>query len=216
MRRWLPVIFIAGALIFSAAVYSRLPERVPVHWNISGEPDRFGTRLEGAFFLPVVMIIMLTIMRWFPTLDPRGANIARFRTAYDTIVATMVAFMAAVHVLVLGNSLGWTINITTVALVGLGVLIMVLGNVLPIVRSNFIFGIRTPWTLSSERVWTRAHRVGGYTMVAGGLVVVISAFLPQPLGVFVALSSLLTAAIVPIVYSYVLWARERGGPSNNA
>ena len=81
MRRWLPVIFIAGALIFSAAVYSRLPERVPVHWNISGEPDRFGTRLEGAFFLPVVMIIMLTIMRWFPTLDPRGANIAKFRTA---------------------------------------------------------------------------------------------------------------------------------------
>jgi uncharacterized membrane protein len=212
MRRWLPASLIAGALVFSVAVYSRLPDHVPVHWDISGDPDRLGSRLEGAFLMPLLMIVLYGVMQWFPSRDPRAANIAKFRDAYDTVVAATIAFLAVVHVLVLGGGLGWPINMTTVVLVGLGALFIVLGNLLPLVRSNFIFGIRTPWTLSSDTVWTRSHRVGGYAMVAAGLLTAVSAFLRPPLSVGVALTSLAGAAIVPIVYSYVLWSRERGGP----
>jgi len=214
MRRWLPASFIAGAWLFSISVYSRLPDRVAVHWNMSGEPNRFASRLEGAFLLPVVMVALYLILQWYPSRDPRAANIAKFRRAYDTIVAATIAFLGVVHALALGQSLGWRVDITTVVLVCAGAMFVLFGNLLPLARSNFIFGIRTPWTLSSERVWARAHRVGGYAMVAAGLLTMVSAFFARPGGVVVALASMMLAGMIPVVYSYLLWSRDRPGPPN--
>ena len=215
MRRWLPVFFLAGAVLFSIVVYSRLPDQVPVHWGLSGEPDRYGSRLEGAFVVPAIMAFVFALMRWLPSRDPRAANIAKFRDTYDLSVLVVMAFMTAVHVFTLGVSLGWAVNIMTVVLVGLGLLFVVLGNVLPRARSNFVFGIRTPWTLSSDAVWTRSNRVGGYAMVAAGLVTIAAAFMARPLGFAVALTSIMLGALTPIVYSYVLWARERDGGTDS-
>ena len=209
MRRWLPASFIAGAWLFSIAVYSRLPDRMPVHWDISGEPNRYGSRIEGAFLLPVLMIAFFVLMQWYPSRDPRAANIAKFRGAYDTVVAATIAFLGGVHVLAVGQALGWRVDITTGALVGIGAMLVIVGNLLPLARSNFIFGIRTPWTLSSEHVWTRAHRVGGYAAVSAGLITIASAFFARPIGVVISLVSLFIAGLIPVVYSYVLWSRER-------
>ena len=44
MRKWFPAAFIVAAVLFSVAVYSRLPEQVPTHWGISVEPDDFPHR----------------------------------------------------------------------------------------------------------------------------------------------------------------------------
>ena len=214
MRRWLPAVLIAGAVLFSLAVYSRLPDQVPVHWGFSGEPDRFGTRVEGAFLMPAIMIALLVLMRWYPSRDPRAANIAKFRDAYDTVVTGTIALLSGIHVLALGDALGWRIDMARAVLISLGVLFILLGNLLPVVRSNFIFGIRTPWTLSSETVWTRSHRVGGYAMVAAGVITIVGALLARPWGLAVALTSLVVSAVIPVVYSYVLWAREHGRPSD--
>jgi len=204
MRKWLPASLIAGALVFSVAVYSRLPEDVPMHWDISGEPDRFGSRLEGAFLVPLIMLVIYVLMQWYPSRDPRAANIEKFRAAYDSVVAATVALLAGLHVMALGSALGWRINMTTVVLAGAGVLFVLLGNLMPLARSNFIFGIRTPWTLSSEQVWTRSHRIGGYAMVAAGLITLVGAFIGGTLGPSIALTSLVLAGIIPIVYSYLL------------
>ena len=214
MRRWLPASFIAGAWLFSIAVYSRLPERFAVHWDIHGEPNRYGSRVEGAFLLPGLMIALYLIMQWYPSRDPRSSNIAKFRGAYDAVVTASIAFLGVVHVLVLGQSLGWRVDITTVLFVCGGAMLVLFGNLLPLARSNFIFGIRTPWTLSSEHVWARAQRVGGYAMVAAGVLTMASAFLARPTGAVVALASLILAGAIPVVYSYVLWSSNRPGPPN--
>jgi len=214
MRRLLPASFIAGAWLFSIAVYSRLPERFAVHWDIHGEPNRYGSRMEGAFLLPGLMIALYLIMQWYPSRDPRSSNIAKFRRAYDSVVTATIAFLGVVHVLVLGQALGWRVDITTVLFVCGGAMLVLLGNLLPLARSNFIFGIRTPWTLSSEHVWARAQRVGGYAMVAAGLLTIASAFLARPAGAVVALASLILAGVIPVVYSYLLWSGNRPGPPN--
>jgi len=214
MRRWLPGSLIAGAWLFSIAVYSRLPGRVVVHWNMYGEPDRYGSRVEGAFLLPALMVALYLILQWYPSRAPRAGNIAKFRGAYDTIVAATITLLGVVHVLALGQSLGWRVDITTVFLVCVGAMFVLFGNLLPLARSNFIFGIRTPWTLSNDQVWTRAHRVGGYAMVAAGLLTMVSALFARPVGVVVALTSMILAGLVPAVYSYVLWSSNRPGPPN--
>ena len=116
MRRWLPAAFIAGAVIFSVAVYSRLPEEVPLHWGISGDPDRFGPRLQGAFMMPLVMIMVYLGMQWYPSRDPRAVNIAKFRDVYDTVVTASIAMLGDVHVVALGTALGWRFDMRTVVL----------------------------------------------------------------------------------------------------
>jgi uncharacterized membrane protein len=215
MRRWLPAALIAGTVLFSLAVYSRLPEEVPVHWAFSGEPNRFGSRLEGAFLIPAMMIALFAIMQWYPSRDPRAANIAKFRGAYDTVVTATIALLSGLHVLALGNALGWRVDIPKVGMVALGLMFILLGNLMPLVRSNFIFGIRTPWTLSSDAVWTRSHRLGGYAKVVAGIITIVAGFVAQPVGYIVALASLLLSSVVPIIYSYILWSREKGGPSTS-
>jgi uncharacterized membrane protein len=212
MRRWLPAALIAGAVLFSLAVYSRLPEEVPVHWAMSGEPNRFASRLEGAFLIPAMMIAVFAIMQWYPSRDPRSANIAKFRGAYDTVVTATIALLSGLHVLALGNALGWRIDIPKIGMVALGLMFILLGNLMPLARSNFIFGIRTPWTLSSDTVWTRSHRVGGYAMVVAGVITIVAGLVAQPVGYAIALASLLMSGVVPLVYSYFLWSRSKGGP----
>ncbi|MBV9107877.1 MAG: SdpI family protein, partial [Gemmatimonadetes bacterium] len=93
-------------------------------------------------------------------------------------------------------------------LAGMGLLLMVIGNYLPRIRSNWWMGIRTPWTLESERVWRDTHRVGGRTFVAGGLLCAIAAFLPEPFSTFVPSAALALGALIPVVYSYVAYRRE--------
>jgi uncharacterized membrane protein len=210
MRRWLPVSIIAGAWAFSLAVFSRLPETVPVHWGMSGEPNRYGNRIEAAFLMPALLTVFYLIMQWYPSRDPRAKNIEKFRGSYDIVVTTTVIVLTAIHVIALGTSLGWQVDITTTVLVAIGAMLIVLGNIMPRVRSNFIFGIRTPWTLSSDDVWMRSHRVGGYAMVAAGALTMVAAFFSPPVAITVALASALLSALVPVVYSYIAWSRERG------
>ena len=211
MRRWLPAALIGGAVLFSLAVYSRLPEEVPIHWGVSGEPNGYGSRLEGAFLIPAMMIALFAIMQWYPSRDPRAANIAKFRGAYDTVVTAIIALLSGLHVLALGNALGWGIDIPKVGMVALGLMFILLGNLMPRVRSNFIFGIRTPWTLSSESVWTRSHRVSGYAKVVAGIITIVAGLVARPAGYIVALASLLISGLVPVVYSYIVWTRGKGG-----
>jgi uncharacterized membrane protein len=74
----------------------------------------------------------------------------------------------------------------------------------------YLVGLRTPWTLASEDVWIRTHRLAGKLMVLAGLAIIAGALLPLPPAVLVQamLALVVVTAAVPIVYSYLLWRRE--------
>ena len=91
----------------------------------------------------------------------------------------------------------------------MGVFFVVLGNVLPRTRPNWLLGIRTPWTLSSDRVWERTHRVGGYLMLGAGLVAILAGLLVPDRAMFVMMGGITVAALGSIVYSYAVWRKER-------
>ena len=85
-----------------------------------------------------------------------------------------------------------------------------IGNVLPRVRPNWMVGVRTPWTLSSDRVWERTHRVGGYLMLALGLALLLSAAFAPPVATFaLILGGALVVSLGTIIYSYIVWRQEK-------
>jgi uncharacterized membrane protein len=209
MRKWIPLVFIAAMLVFSAAVYRRLPDPMVIHWNAAGEPDGYGSRLFGTFLLPAVILFVWGLLLVIPKVDPRRANIEQFRDAYDTLIIAVVGVTCLLQVAILGSALGWPIQVGRLVPIAIGGLFVVLGVLLPRFRSNFFLGIRTPWTLSSETVWARTHRVGGVVMAAVGLLLVIAGIMGTPSWFYVAIGGAMALVVFVLVYSYMAWRAEQ-------
>ena len=142
--------------------------------------------------------------------DRREPNYARFGDAYDTIVAAALLLILATHGIVLALALGHRVAVSRLVPALVGALFVVIGNVMPRMRPNWWFGVRTPWTLSNDRVWARTHRLAGFSMTAAGLVTIASALvLPARLGLPVLIAAIVAAALGPAVYSYLTWKREQ-------
>ena len=210
MRKWIPPLIIVVTLVFTAAVYDSLPERMPVHWNARGEVDRYGSRFWSAFGLPLFLIVIWGILRAVPYIDPRRANIERFRDTYEALIIAVIGMTSLIHVATVGAALGWPVSIDRFVPVVVGLLFLFLGNVLPRFRSNWFMGIRTPWTLSSDAVWTKTHRFGGYFMVAVGLLLIAAGLVGSSTWLAVAVGVGIAMAVGVILYSFLAWRSEKG------
>ena len=209
-KRWYPLLLALLGVAASLAVYRRLPETMAVHWDIDGNPNGWMPRAFGAFFGPVLLLVLWQIMRVLPRIDPREPNYARFGDAFDTIVAATLLLVLATHGIVLAVALGYRVDVSRLVPALVGALFVVIGNVMPRMRPNWWFGVRTPWTLSNDRVWARTHRLAGFSMTAAGLVTIASALLlPARLGLPVLIAAIVAATIGPVVYSYLTWKREQ-------
>jgi uncharacterized membrane protein len=209
LRRWFPLLLALLAAAISLAVYPRLPAQMVTHWDASGNPNGWMPRALGAFFAPALIALTGGILRLAPRIDPRRANYDKFRGAYESTIAAVLLLLLAVHLVVLAAALGYPVPVARLVPIFVGLLLLFIGNVLPRARSNWLYGIRTPWTLSSDRVWERTHRLAGYAMTAAGVLIILaSALLPLRAGIFLIVGAALAATLGPAVYSYFIWKKE--------
>lgn len=208
-RKWSPLIVPLLALAVSLYAWPRLPERVPTHFGVGGAPDGWGSRAMGALLMPAVMAFIVGVFRVLPAIDPRRENWAKMRGFVDAMLWSVLLLMLALHVAIIAYALGAPVNIDAVGRGGIGVLFIVLGVLLPRAQPNWFVGIRTPWTLSNDRVWARTHRVGGRLFVAAGVVLLASPLLGGMRDTFFLLPvSVGVAALGTVAYSYVAWRQE--------
>jgi len=113
------------------------------------------------------------------------------------------------HGMIIAAGLGFSVKIDRLMPLGVGLLVVFLGNFLTRVEPNWFIGIRTPWTLSSDTVWRKTHRTGGWVFVLGGLVLAIGAFLPHRAFLPLFVVTIVFMPLIPIVQSYILWKREQ-------
>jgi len=209
MRKWLAPLGVLAAFVVSAIAYRRLPERVPVHWDVHGNVNGYGSRFAGAFGMPLLMLGLWLLLRLLPRIDPRRANYAKFADTYDLFVDSLVGLLLVMQLALLANTLGWPVSMERVAPVLIGLQFIILGNALPRARPNWWFGIRTPWTLSNDRVWARTHRVAGYLLAgAGAVLLLIGAFAPTSLAFALGVGAVVAASVGSLVYSYFAWRQE--------
>jgi uncharacterized membrane protein len=209
MRKWIPFLIVVTASVASAIVYPRLPATIPTHWNMDGQPDDWSRRAFGASILPVLLLGMWGLLRVLPAIDPRGANYAKFGGAYEAMIDALMIFLLGMHIVVLRAGLGDPVQVGRVVPFGIGALLMVIGNLLPRCRPNWFIGIRTPWTLSSDRVWEKTHRLGGRLFVAGGFLIAIVALFWTQWVHLVLITSVILATAAVLIYSYLEWKREQ-------
>ena len=200
-------ILIAVALVVGLVLYAQLPDPMPSHWNSAGQIDDYMPKFWGVFLLPLFTIGITLLLAFIPQIDPLKANIAQFRGLYNAFIVGFVAYMLYVYGLTLAASLGYQFNMTYMLLPVMGLLFIGIGYLMRSAKRNFFIGIRTPWTLSSDKVWDETHKLGATMFMGGGVVVLISTFLGEN-GIWLMMPVLLLVALVPIVYSYILWRRE--------
>ena len=210
MRRWYPILLIALAVAVTVAVYPQLPDRVPTHWNVRGEVDAYSSRAFGAFLIPFIMAAIAVLTPILPKIDPRRSNYVKFEPTYWLTINLVLTFMLGVHFMVLAVTLGADIPVARVVPFGVGAMLAIIGNVMPRTRSNWSFGIRTPWTLASDRVWERTHRVGGYLMFAAGVIIMAAAVVAPPAQIaIITICAVLGATAGSFIYSYAAWRQEQ-------
>ena len=209
--RWLGPAVAAAMWAFALAVYARLPRTLPTHWNLGGEVDGWMDKPWGAVMLPLIATSLVAGLHLLRRVDPRRENIERFSGDWYLLLNLLIVFMAAMEVATLGYALGWPIDIGRVMLAMVGLMFVAVGNYLPRIRSNWFMGIRTPWTLSSERVWRATHRVGGRTFVIAGLAMAVGALLPAAARPWLLGPAVVVMVGVPVVYSWLAWRREAAG-----
>jgi uncharacterized membrane protein len=209
MRKWIPLLIVLGAVVASAVVYPNLPTTIPTHWDMLGRPNGWSSRVWGAWVMPIFLLATYALMRVLPAIDPRGSNYIKFGGAFDGIIVSIMLFMLGMHIIILRAALGYPVAMQRVVPIGVGVLLVVIGNLLPRARPNWFVGIRTPWTLSSDRVWEKTHRVGGHVFVAGGILIVLAALAMQQWAHIVLMAVILACTATVLIYSYVEWKREQ-------
>jgi uncharacterized membrane protein len=206
---WPYWVLLAAMLALAVWSWPNAPDRIPVHWGVSGQVDRYGGKFEGLLAIPLLAVGIYLAMRFLPRIDPGRANYESFAGAYAIIRFGVLVVMAGAYGLIQLWIHGRRVDIGVWVPALVGALFVVIGNLLGKVRPNWFVGIRTPWTLSSKVAWTRTHRAGGWLFVGLGAVLVAFAATQAPWLIWLDLVGGAAGILGLVAYSYVLW---RGDP----
>lgn len=214
-KEWLQILLLVAPFCAVGLLWDRLPERVPIHWNIHGQVDGYAGRPFGALFVPCMNVLVVLLIVFVSKIDPRmrrQSEEAR-ATSLRVLKAVRLAFslfLTVLSVTMLCIAIGIPLDIGRIIAGGLAFLFLILGNLMGKIRPNYFVGVRTPWTLESPEVWQKTHRLAGRVMVAGALLLLVGALvLPGKATFFVLLPTVILMAFVPIIYSYIAYKKQQ-------
>ncbi|WP_339063883.1 SdpI family protein [Tepidibacillus marianensis] len=211
---WILILLILSTFITGIALYSHMPDQVPIHWNLKGEVDGYAGKFQGTFMMPFLSLGMFLLFLFLPKLDPRKANYQDFRKTYEIILWAIQLFLIVIyyltmyHAMVPAKDIPKYLQISFVVPLLVSILFIVLGNYMGKVKDNFFVGFRNPWTLSSKEVWYKTHRLGGKLFVISGILGIIGVFFGGTVAFILLLVPIILSSIVTMAYSYFVFQEE--------
>lgn len=200
---------LAAMWLWALFAWPSMPDRIPAHWNIQGEIDRWGGKFEGLILLPLIATALYLLLRFLPLVDPGRANYVHFSGPYAVVRTTVLAMLAVVHAIGQVAAHGVKVPMGRLMPLLVGAMFVALGAVLGKVRPNWFVGVRTPWTLSSKVSWVKTHRMAGWLFMASGLACLASGLLLPPQWSFgVIMAGAIGSGLGSAVYSYFAWKSD--------
>ena len=189
--------------VYLAYIWSSLPDTVPLHWNYKGEIDDWGNKSSLIFITFLLSGLTYILFTVIPFIDPKK-RIQTMGNKYHNLKFLMVLFMSALAVFIIYSAKEQSITNPSFIYLAIGLLFMLLGNYMKIIKANYFIGIRTPWTLEYESIWKSTHKLASKIWFVGGLAIVISSLTTNKdfNGIFF-ISVITLLAIIPVVYSYM-------------
>lgn len=191
-------------ILVGCILWDRLPDTIATHFGVDNEPNGWNSKTFAVFGLPGVMAALHLFCLIATSVDPKQKNIGK--KALGIVFWIMPATSLIMCTMTYAIALGVRVDVGFVVSVFIGLLLIVLGNMMPKARQNYSFGIKTPWALDDPENWSRSNRVGGFCMVLAGVVVVLTSFLKNP---WILFPAFILGGVVPMVYSYVYYCRHK-------
>lgn len=193
---------------YLAVSWTKLPEKVPMHFDMEGNVNRYGSKWELAF-LTLFLSIIILLLQLFIKIDPKKDSIAANQPKYRMIFLAIAGFLAFIQIEIISTaiSVGNAFNANLV-LASIGLLMAILGNYMQNLKPNYFMGIRTPWTLNNEEVWRRTHLICGKWMFYGGLVTAVLMFLlPTNISFCIFITGILLMTVAAFYVSYSIYKK---------
>ncbi len=187
-------------------LWNRLPEQFATHWGADGNADGYSSKAFGVFGLPVILLAVQWICVWITSKDPK--NQGQNNKVVGLVLWIFPILSILMHGLFYSVALGRDININTFMFPFLGLLFVVIGNYLPKCKQNYTIGIKIKWTLANEENWNATHRFCGKVWVIGGLLLILAAFLPESLVLWIFGISLTLLIATPFLYSFLYYKKQ--------
>lgn len=201
------IVLILLSFILSIYFYSQMPERIATHWNSQGEVNGYTSKLYGLFLIPLIITGIAIMFLIIPKIDPMKENIEKFSNHYDRFIIILILFLVVVQVHVILWNVGIHFGSNILFPIGLGCLFYYTGVLVGNAERNWFIGIRTPWTLSSDRVWKKTNRIGGKLFKIAGIIAITGSFFQDYIIFFIIVPAIFIAGFT-IVYSYVEYQKE--------
>jgi len=194
--------FVAGLL-----AWPHLPEIMAIHWNASNVADGTVHKFLGVFSAPVIATALAALLFWLPSADPLRRSFKAFRREYDGLILLLLGFFLLMQAMVLAWNLGARFEFSRILAPGVGLLCYYLGSIMPRMERNHFMGIRTPWTLSSDRVWRATHRHAGYLFRISGVLASFGAVF-HDYAFALILGPIVLTALWATIHSYLVYRKR--------
>jgi len=204
MRKSEIIVLIIIFLSFAIGIYfnPKMPEKMASHWNIYGQVDDYLPKFWGLFLMPIISFLMFILFLVIPKIDPLKQNIEKFRKYFDWFIALIVSFLFYLYVLTIFWNLGFEFNFVLLLTPAFSLLFYCIGVLIENAKQNWFIGIRTPWTLSSEKVWDKTHKIGAklfkITAVIGALGILFPGY-----AFFFIFIPVISVSIYIVIYSFL-------------
>ena len=205
----IPILLLIITGIIAMYFYQIMPNQIPLHWNLVGEVDKWGSKFTGVITIPLITLFTYLLMLGLPKLDPQKKRYEEFKKTYHIFKAIIILFFTVLYFTTSLYALGFNIAVNKVVPFLIGLMFIFFGNYMSKIKKNWFLGIKTPWTLSSDNVWNKTHRVGGKIFILSGILFILEPFLPLYLQNYVFIIIIIGIIFGTFGYSYIAYKNEK-------
>jgi len=195
-------------IVLGVAAYPSLPSDMVCGWDSFGQASSYLPKFWGVFLFPLILAFVYLLWFSIPRLEPMKKNLEVFRHSYNGFWLVVAVFFFYIFTLVLGANAGWEFDFRQAIAPALALLLASIAALLEHSRRNFFVGIRTPWTLSSDKVWKRTHILGAKLFYLCAVSTFAGAVYPEFL-LWYLLVPLAVTVLITVSYSYIEFRRHQ-------
>ncbi len=196
-------------VIIGLLLYNKLPDQMPIHWDINGEVNQYASKSFAILFPPIIVFFADLVTKFLiinsPKSDGYPKKLLSLYKYFLPLLSMLILILELISVYYSEIEI-----VSVVILVFVGIMFVVIGNYLPKTKQNYVIGIKIPWTLNDEENWNKTHRLGGYTFVIGGFVLMVIPFLPLSVAIMDSLLTIIIVMIIviPMISSFILYKKK--------
>ncbi|OGZ17547.1 MAG: hypothetical protein A2Z78_02040 [Candidatus Nealsonbacteria bacterium RBG_13_36_15] len=201
------LVIILISLALAIYFYPLMPEKMASHWSAHGQVNGYMPKFWGLFLMPFISIGLFLLFILIPKIDPLKENIKKFRKYFDIFIILIILFLFYLYVLTIFWNIGARFNMVQFLIPAFGIIFYYAGVLVENAKRNWFIGIRTPWTLSNEKIWEKTHKIGGKLFKVAAIIAILGIFIPD-YAIFFVIVPAIAVSFYTVFFSYFEYQKE--------